>query len=99
MARRKKNYEYVMDDIFGSLEFPIFECLMKADSMLSKLSEEASCFGVPAEYRKNYMRVKITDMIDQIAERRETEKKIKPSGRRGLHEKKIRERPAIPTSS
>lgn len=74
MGRKPRNYEAIMDDIFGSLEYHIFEHLKSADSMVAKISEEAACFSVPAKLREEYIRAKLVDMIDQIAEQREAKK-------------------------
>lgn len=60
-----------MESIFESLEYHIFEHLKSADSMLAKISEEAACFSVPAAYRQEFIRLKVVDMIEQIAEQRE----------------------------
>lgn len=74
MGRKPKNHEPVMDSIFESLEYLIFEHLKSADSMIAKISEEAAIFSVPAAYREEYIRNKLVDMIDQIAEQRESKK-------------------------
>jgi len=79
MGRKQKNHEPVMDEIFGAWEWHIFQHLQSADRMIAKASEEATMFGVPAPYRRDYIRNKIVDMIDQIAERRENEGNNKPS--------------------
>lgn len=77
MDRKPKNHEPVMSDIFGSLEWPIYERLQSVDSMLAKISEEAACFAVPAAYRQEFIRNKLVDMIEQIVEQREGKKHVR----------------------
>lgn len=71
MERKPRDYSKLMDDIFGPWEYHIFENLQKADSMIAKAGIEAGCFGVPVQERQAYIREKLVDMIDQIAEQRE----------------------------
>jgi hypothetical protein len=77
MARKPQNHESVMDDIFASLEWHIFQHLKSADSMLSKVSEEAACFSVPASFRQEFIKNKVVDMIEQIAEQREGKRYVR----------------------
>lgn len=60
-----------MTEIFESLEYRLFECFQRADSIMAKMSTEASACQIPAEYREKFMREKIIDMFEQIAEQRE----------------------------
>ena len=60
----------MMDEIFGSLEWHIYDHLQSADSMLAKVSSEATCFGIPAAFQQEYIQKKLIDMIEQIAEQR-----------------------------
>ncbi|MNI30647.1 hypothetical protein D3C73_845000 [compost metagenome] len=64
-----------MTEIFESFEYHLFEKLKEADWMLYRISCEASAMGIPAEYRAQFMDVKVRDMIEQIAEQREREVK------------------------
>lgn len=60
-----------MTEIFESFEWPIFELLQQVDSKLAQISKEASACQIPNAYRERFVREKLTDMIDQIAEQRE----------------------------
>lgn len=63
-----------MEEIFGSLEWPIYELLQKVDSKLARIAGEASACQIPNAYREKFVREKLIDMIDQIAEQREANK-------------------------
>lgn len=68
---RKINHERVMDSIFESWDWHIYQHLQSADNMIFKVNQEGGMFGVPDAYRQKYIREKIIDMLDQIAEQRE----------------------------
>lgn len=69
-----KDHEPMMTEIFESFEYHIFEKLVSVDSMLAKMAEEASTCGVPASFRIPYIKAKLYDMFDQIAENREAKR-------------------------
>ena len=71
MGRAPKDHTPVMDEVFGMFEYHIFEKLEIVDNMLAIISGDAKIERVPDGFRENYMREKIMDMIDQIAEKRE----------------------------
>lgn len=67
-----------MDEVFESFEYSLFEKLDAADHIMSRIYTEAGLLGVDAEFRKHYVRERVVDMIDQIAEKREAK-----DGRKG----------------
>ncbi|MCM3783695.1 hypothetical protein M3231_11990 [Neobacillus mesonae] len=71
-GREPKDHQPVMDEIFELFEFPIYELLEKVDHKLSVVTKEAGVAKIPSDFRENYVRNKIVDMIDQIAQNRET---------------------------
>lgn len=60
-----------MAEIFESLEWHLYEKFEQADSILARMAAEASAVGISAEHRDKFIRTKLIDMFDQIAERRE----------------------------
>ncbi|MEK5058614.1 hypothetical protein BK126_03125 [Paenibacillus sp. FSL H7-0326] len=83
MPKPKKDHEATMDEIFGSFEWPIYELLEKVDHKLSVVTKEAGVAKIPPEYRENYVRSKLVDMIDQISENREAKGKGGKNRRKG----------------
>ncbi|WMT42813.1 hypothetical protein RE628_11300 [Paenibacillus sp. D2_2] len=59
-----------MTEIFESLEWSLFENFQRADSIMAKMSTEASACQIPGEFREQFMRDKLIDMFEQIAEQR-----------------------------
>ncbi|MNH86344.1 hypothetical protein D3C73_387990 [compost metagenome] len=70
----QNRYRNEMTSIFESLEYRLYEKLEQADFILSRISAEASSCQIPAEFREKFVREKLIDMFDQIAERREAPK-------------------------
>ncbi|NWL87584.1 hypothetical protein DMN77_08195 [Paenibacillus sp. 79R4] len=63
-----------MTEIFESLEYRLFECFQRADGIMAKMSTEASACQIPGEFRERFMRDRLIDMFEQIAEQREGRK-------------------------
>ncbi|MFP4976357.1 hypothetical protein ACE6ED_13220 [Paenibacillus sp. CN-4] len=63
-----------LEDIFESLEYRLYEKLEAADHIVAQISSEASTCNIPAAFSQAFIREKLIDMIDQIAERREHER-------------------------
>lgn len=61
-----------MNAIFEPWELILFRRLEAADDIAAKIQQEAGIFSIPASFRQKYMQEKIIDMIDQIAEQRES---------------------------
>lgn len=80
--RREKYLLNELDNIFASLEYRLFEHLAAADHIVAKIISEASTAGVGLSTSQKVVRAKIEDMIDQIAEKRESESPSR--GRKGL---------------
>ncbi|WP_339248135.1 hypothetical protein NST58_12890 [Paenibacillus sp. FSL R10-2796] len=59
--------------IFESYELQIYRKLEEVDHLLALVSSEAVTCGVKADHCREYIRTNVTDMIDQIAEKREKE--------------------------
>lgn len=66
----KKDPKPVMDEIFSPYEYILFEKLVSLDHTLVKISEEANLFHVPEEFRNQYVKDKLIELIEQIAENR-----------------------------
>lgn len=71
MGRPSKDHTLVMDEVFGMFEYHIFEKLENVDNMLAIITVDSKIERIPDDFRKNYIREKMADMIDQIAEKRE----------------------------
>lgn len=77
---KKMDFTNRMDSVFEAWEYHLFEKLEAADEIAARITTEAGLFGIPAEFRKQYMAEKLADMIDQIAENRERKfQGVKPS--------------------
>ncbi|OKP95088.1 hypothetical protein [Paenibacillus sp. P46E] len=75
--------------IFESYELDIFRKLEEVDHLLARISSEAVTCGVNAGDCREYIRINLIDMIDQIAEKRETEW-LKQVRKTGINTKKVR---------
>lgn len=71
---REAYYEKEMTEIFESFEWLLYESFLKSDSIMTKISTEASACQIPGTFREKYMREKVLDMFEQIAEQREGKK-------------------------
>lgn len=71
---RRRYYEKEMTEIFESLEWGLYQHLEQADSILAQMAVEASSCQIPAEFREKFIRAKLVDMFEQMAERREAAK-------------------------
>lgn len=71
---RLRSYEREMTEIFESLEWQLYQYLEQADSILAQMAVEASSCQIPAEFREKFIRAKLIDMFEQMAERREAAK-------------------------
>lgn len=67
--------------IFESYELQIYRKLEEVDHLLALVSSEAVTCGVKADDCREYIRINVTDMIDQIAEKREKEWRKRPRKR------------------
>ncbi|ASA20913.1 hypothetical protein [Paenibacillus donghaensis] len=67
-----------MIPIFESYELQIYRKLEEVDHLLALISSEAVTCGVKADHCREYIRANVTDMIDQIAEKREKEWRKRP---------------------
>lgn len=70
----KKYHKTHMNEIFESFNYLIYEKLVSVDSMMARMSYEAGLVGIPQDYRAQYVKEKLIDMIEQIAENREGKK-------------------------
>jgi hypothetical protein len=66
-----------MSPIFESHELQLFRKLEEVDYLIACISSEATTCCVSSDYCREYIRIHVTDMIDQIAEKREKEWKSK----------------------
>lgn len=71
MGRLPKDHNLVMDEVFGMFEYHIFEKLRSVDNMLAIITKDSKTERIPDDLRLSYIREKVADMIDQIAEERE----------------------------
>lgn len=92
MAQRKKKTKQEhrerwmlkqVEEIFESLEYPLFEKLEAADRIVARITAEAGACGVTLAVAREYIHARLVDMIDQIAEQRE-----EADGRRNPRTKK-----------
>lgn len=60
-----------MTEVFESLELVLFEKIEQVDHVLYRMSREASASGVPKEYKIEFLKEKLLDIVEQVAERRE----------------------------
>ncbi|GIO42511.1 hypothetical protein [Paenibacillus apis] len=67
---KQRYYNKEMTEIFESFEWPLYELFDRADGIMAKISTEASACQIPAEFRANFMRERVIDMFEQIAEQR-----------------------------
>lgn len=75
MNDRLLKYKYnEMDRIFESWEMQMFWKVEALDEVIRRILAEMGMFGVPEHMRVEYMRAKLQDMIEQLAEQRETAK-------------------------
>ncbi|MNO29208.1 hypothetical protein D3C76_191190 [compost metagenome] len=65
-----KKYERNMNEVFESWELILFKRIEEVDHVLHQMSREASASGVPKDYKIEFMKEKLIDIIDQVAERR-----------------------------
>ncbi|RQW09940.1 hypothetical protein [Paenibacillus rhizophilus] len=72
-----------MDEVFESFELRLFDKLDGADHIIARIYTEGGLLGVDAEFRQQYIRERVTDIIDQIAEKREAKdgRKSKKQGK------------------
>lgn len=84
--RQRQQRDYTnrkeMSEIFESFEYLIFEKAEALDHILACMNREAATCGVSREYALKFTQEKLTDMIDQIAEKREASERRRPRGRR-----------------
>lgn len=66
------SYTKRMDKIYEPWEYILREKLEAADRIVSRVDSEAAMFSIPAEARRQYITDKVLEMIDQIAEERES---------------------------
>ncbi|MEF2965073.1 hypothetical protein V3851_04450 [Paenibacillus sp. M1] len=78
-AEKRKEYQRrtwnkEIKEIFQSFELPLFEKLDEVDGIMAQIFKEASMFNIPASIYRPYVVEQVTDMIDQIAEQRESQR-------------------------
>lgn len=88
-AEKKKQYQMntwnkELNEIFVSLEWPLFEKLDAADGYIARMFKECSAMNIPPSMYKPFILEKVKDMIDQIAEKRETLDKQRPNQKEGV---------------
>lgn len=70
LARQKREAEQT----FNSFAYLLREKLEGADHILTRIDHEASAVGVSTDFRREYMRDRLIQMIAEIAEEREAKK-------------------------
>lgn len=78
------DYTNRMDAIFETWEYHLYEKLAGADRIVALIQSEGSMFGIPPEARSDYIKRKLVDMIDQIAEKREASDLGKPGRKKKI---------------